>query len=155
MIATDSKIKIDIVPIDEIELLIPIGQEFINEADDKFFILKPIEFVKNWKKLYEANMGAIISIKVENKVVGALGFMVYPDLLSSELIAAETFWFVKKEFRGIGLKLLDKYEEIVKNLGVKRISMAHLKKLNPEKLKSIYKGRGYREMETFFVKEFE
>ena len=128
---------------------------FIDDILDLKLTKHQEEFIKNWTALYLSNMGSIITIKHDNKIVGMLGFMVFPDLLSSELIAAETFWFVKKEYRGIGLKLLDKYEEIVQDLGVKRISMAYLKNLNPEKLKSIYKLRGYREMETFFVKEFE
>lgn len=154
MIATDIQIKI--LPESEIKDILPIGKEFIKEANDKFFVLDDEQFIQNWTNLYKSGVGRILIAKIDNQIIGMLGFMVYPDLLSSELIAAETFWFVTKEYRGnVGIKMLEEYEQFVKELGVKRISMAHLKNLNPEKLKTLYKSRGYREMETFFVKEVE
>jgi len=143
--------EIKLLNIDELERIIPFAAEFISESGEDI-PFNENHFKKTWKELYEVDTGRIIIAEKEGVVVGVLGFIVYNDLLCGELRSSETFWFVRKADRGIGLKLLDAFEDLSKEMGVKNILMMHLKRLMPEKLKSIYLKRGYREIETQYIK---
>ena len=135
----------------EIPKLVPLAHEFIAESGEDF-PFNDEHFVKTWGQIYDAKAGSIIKIEKDGKIIGALGFLIFPDILSGELKASEAFWFVKKEHRGVGIELLDEFERISKRIGVKRMNMVHLKKLMPEKVKSIYLKKGYRELETNYEK---
>lgn len=132
---------------EEIQKLVPLAVEFIAESKEDI-PFNPEHFIKTWEQILSSGAGSIIKYEKNGKIVGALGFLIYPDILSGELKATETFWFIRKSQRGHGLKLLEEFEYTAKNMGVKRIMMAHLKCLMPEKIKSIYLNRGYREIET-------
>lgn len=131
----------------EIEKLIPLAKDFIAESGQDI-PFDPDHFTDTWKQIYATGTGSIIKYEKDGVIVGALGFLIYKDILSGELKSTETFWFVKKEFRGVGLLLLDEFEKVSKKMGVKRIMMAHLKNLMPEKIKSIYLKKGFKEVET-------
>lgn len=131
----------------EIPKLIPLAHAFIEESGEDI----PFDaehFKHTWDQIYLTKTGSIIKYEKDGEIVGALGFLVYKDILSGQLKATETFWFVKKEHRGAGVLLLDEFERISKIMGVKKVMMAHLKNLMPEKVKSIYLKKGYREVET-------
>ena len=131
----------------DIPKLVPLAHEFIAESGGDI-PFKPEHFIKTWGDIYAADSGSIIKIEKDGEIIGALGFLVYPDILSGELKSTEAFWFVKKEYRGVGIELLNEFERISKSIGVKRIMMIHLKNLMPEKVKAIYLKKGYREVET-------
>lgn len=154
MIATDTKTEIKILPIEEIGDLIPLAIEFISESTENIPFDKEV-FKSNWVNLYGADAGKILCAYKDGKKIGALGFLLYNDLLSGEYSALEAFWFITKENRGEGMQLLEQFEDEAQKLGVKRVLMAHLSRLMPEKIKSIYLKRGYRHIETTYVKEFE
>ena len=137
----------EILKIQEIKELISLAHEFIGESGEDI-PFNDSHFVTTWEHIYATQTGSILVLRKGTEIVGALGFLVYKDILSGELKATEAFWFVRKGFRGVGLTLLEQFEEIAKKMKVKRIMMVHLKKLMPEKLKSIYESRGYREIET-------
>lgn len=141
----------EILQIHEIKKLLPLAHEFIVESGEDI----PFDddhFVTTWGHIYGTQTGSIIVLRKGDEIVGALGFLVYKDILSGELKATEAFWFVRKGFRGVGVTLLEQYEEICEKMKVKRVMMVHLKNLMPEKLKSIYQSRGYREIETQYEK---
>jgi len=131
----------------EISKLIPLAMEFIAESGEDI-PFNAEHFKATWETLLASKAGHIIKCEKNGEIVGALGFLVYHDILSGELKASETFWFMKPSYRGSGVKLLEEFEYTAKNMGVKRIMMAHLKNLMPEKIKSVYLSRGYKEIET-------
>lgn len=144
--------EISILQPEELNELIPLAKEFIEESKENIPFNSEF-FVKKWIQLYSNSSGIILKCTKNDKIIGALGFLLYEDILSGILMSQEAFWFVTKNQRGCGLKLLDDYEDICKRLGVKRIMMIHLKNLMPEKLKSIYESRGYKEVETQYLKD--
>ena len=113
----------------------------------------PEVFEKTWTNLFKAKIGVIFLLKSGEKIIGSLGAVKYPDPNSGEMIATEFFWFVNKESRGKGLKLMKAFESWVAEQGIKKMIMVHLSGSMPEKLKSLYKRMGYNEMETHFIKE--
>ena len=150
---TASKLEIDILEIIDIEQLYPLGYEFAQESKGSFSFKEDV-FKRNWKQFYNDGKGIILKAHKDGEIVGMFGFIFYEDILNGDLCATETFWYMKKEHRGGGLRLLERFEEISKELGVKKVCMIHLSRLMPEKLKSIYTKRGYTEIETHFTKEF-
>ena len=150
MVATET--QIEILPIEQIEELYSIADEFISESKE-YIPFNKEAFKNNWVNLYAAQAGQILYAHRDGVKIGVLGYLVYNDLLSGEPSAMETFWFVKKEYRGEGIKLLDEFENKSRSMGLSRVVMVHLSKLMPEKVKSIYLKRGYREIETSYVKE--
>lgn len=142
---------ISVLQVPELNKLIPLAKAFIAESTEDIPFNEE-HFIKTWEQVYLSKNGSILKYEKDGEIIGALGYLVYPDFLSGELKATETFWFIKPEFRGCGFKLLDEFEKVSKELGVKRIMMAHLKHLMPDKLKSVYLKRGYREIETQYEK---
>lgn len=113
----------------------------------------PEVFCSKWKALVDGGIGFIVGLFSGDKMTGVFGAVVVEDLNDGELVANECFWFVSPESRGRGFELLLAYEEEARRRGAKRCSMIHLLSLQPEKLAEIYKKRGYRAIETSYLKE--
>lgn len=150
----NEKLQIDILEVQDIEQLYPLGYEFVEESNSSFSFKEDV-FKRNWINFYNNGTGIILKAHKKGEIVGMFGFIFYEDILDGELSATETFWYMRKEHRGGGLRLLNRFEEISEELGVKRLTMVHLNELMPEKLKSIYTKKGYREIETHYVKELD
>lgn len=129
-----------------------LGRQFQEEGaiPGKFI---PEVFVKTWNNLLGINLGILFGLEKDGQLVGGLGAILFPDPNDGELVANETFWFVSKEHRGQGLKLLDAFEGWARDFGVKRVSMVHLENLSPRALNRLYRLRGYRPVETHYFKE--
>jgi GNAT superfamily N-acetyltransferase len=112
-------------------------------------------FLQNWCVLLSSNIGVIWKLEKDGDLVGMLGGMLTPDLLDGSLTATETFWYVLPQHRlGIGgIQLLMTFEKWAKQVGAKRVIMAHLTSHNSETLEKLYKRRGFKPMEIFYSKE--
>jgi len=138
--------------ISDLTKLKELGYEFYEEgAFPSDFI--PEVFEKTWTDLMNAEIGVIFLLKSDKDIIGSLGAVKFPDPNSGEIMASEFFWFVNKEHRGKGLKLLKVFEEWVSEQGIKKIIMVHLSNLMPDKVKNLYSRMGYREIETHYIKE--
>lgn len=81
---------------------------------------------------------------------GILLAQVGPSLLGPFMAAQEIAWWVEPSARGIGLGMLDEYEQWAKAKGAYAIKVASLA-MFPETEK-IYERRGYERLETSWVK---
>lgn len=106
-----------------------------------------------WKDLIKSKKGKIFALEDEKKIIGALGFLTSLSLEDGALTCTEAFWYVDKEHRGAGLKLLNKFESYAKSIGCKRIVMAHLENSMPDKLKKLYIRKKYKHVESMYLKE--
>lgn len=132
--------------------LAKLGQEFFAEGKLPGRLV-PGVFCETWERLYAADMGVIFALWRDGGIIGAIGGAVYPDPNDGELVAMEFFWFVTAEARGRGLALLSRFEAWAKERGAVRIAMIHLNNLQPARLCELYHRRGYREIETHYIKE--
>jgi|694.fasta_scaffold144024_2 GNAT superfamily N-acetyltransferase len=141
-----------VVPPERLPELALLGQQFQQEGalPGKFI---PDVFVKTWTNLLHMDVGVLFGLEKDNRLVGGLGAIRFPDPNDGELVANELFWFVSKEHRGHGLKLLDVFESWAADFGIKRVSMVHLENLSPKALNRLYRSRGYRVVETHYFKE--
>lgn len=111
-------------------------------------------FTKFWFPLLENGMGTIFAVYDEEmEIVGAIGGMAYPEPYNGEMQAMEFFWFVQPEHRGVGMKLYRMFEEWARGRGCKRIRMAHLTDLMPEKVHRVYERLGFEQIEVHYSKE--
>lgn len=141
-----------VTSIQQISEVANMGESFFVEAKlpGKF---NRQSFIDSWKGFLNMNLGNIVTLVEDNKIVGALGYLFYPDPNTGDKYASEFFWYVLPEFRKNGLKLLEKFEWDCAVSGVKRITMMFLHNSMPEKLKKLYELRGYTLLESHYIKE--
>lgn len=116
-------------------------------------VLVPEVFIATWTHMLSSGNGVIFGKFAGDELVGFLGGVIYNDPNDGELVASEFFWFIRKEYRGGGIALLDAFEEWAKGMGAKRIVMVHLTNLMPESLGAFYRRRGYSPIEVHYMME--
>lgn len=94
----------------------------------------------------------LIDEQIKGIIAGAIHLFPFNR---NEKIAEEKIWFVSKDARGtkLGIQMLDFFEYYVKTKGAKRLIMANMGNINNGVMKRFYERRGYRELETYFIKE--
>ena len=137
--------------VDEVPLMVRAGHLFFEEGKLPGG-LNPDVFVATWKKLISTGVGVVFVLIGESGPQGFLGAVTYPDLFNGDKVAVENYWFVLPEFRGRGILLLNEFERWAKAEGCKRVSMVHLQRLQPDRLKELYESRGYQHIESAYVK---
>ena len=129
-----------------------LGTEFLNEAriNEKF---NSKVFVSMWESLLK-NRSGIVFIAVDSikGVVGMIGGLRYNNFISGKSVLSEAFWFVKKENRGCGIKLLKNLEKWANDNEVEQIILSHFLLLNSDILDKLYKKWGYKPIETNYIK---
>ena len=143
---------VELLDINELSELMPMAHRFSAESGGLFNVKEDV-FVENWTKFYSMANGGILVYRKDDQIVGALGFLIYNDILNGDLCSTEAFWFVDKQHRGIGIDLLNHYENLMKSIDVKKIIMVHLSTIMPERLKLLYESRGYKQTETHYMRE--
>jgi len=140
--------------IDEVGLMVEGGKRFFEEGKlpGRF---NPEHFVQKWKEYIPSGIGEAYGMFDESTggLVGALGALFYKCLLTGDDMSSEVFWFVFPEHRGRGMGLLDRYVDRACKRRCKRIYMVHLESLHPEALKKLYERKGFRMVETGYLKE--
>lgn len=146
-------LTIRLIQYQELDEVIRVGQKFFDEG----FLpgkLIPEVFKSSWEHIITNSKGAIIGALRGPKVIGVMGFLIAHDPNDGELVSQEMFWFVDPEYRkGEGIKLLNAYEKIAAQIGVKRIGLVHLLSDNNKTLNKLYVRKGYRPMEIHYLKE--
>lgn len=96
--------------------------------------------------------GSVCLVVENGHLVGIAVAIIYPFYFNRHHITAqEMLWWVDKEHRGIGSKLLDALLLGCKSKGAESVSMIALEKLDPERVGSIYEKRGLRPSERSFI----
>lgn len=116
--------------------------------------LNEAHYTQQWRRLLLSGAGAMFLLEDGGEVVGGIGGICHPDLLTDRLVAAEMFWYVKPAHRGgtWAVRLLKAYEAWAKSQGCYSLSIGHTAHLMPERLKEFYLRRGYTPNETNYRK---
>lgn len=110
-------------------------------------------FEGSWANLIKLNLGVVIAKFSGDRLLGALGAVVWNDLCNGKLRSTEAFWFMHPSYRKHGVRLLFEYEKWCIQKGVHLIGMIHLAGRNADALAKLYQRRGYRKLETVWIKE--
>jgi|LSQX01.3.fsa_nt_gb GNAT superfamily N-acetyltransferase len=131
--------------------------EFMTQFDleTEFVKTDPKHAWDRYASLMEAGvMHILIDVDENDKIHGAIGFIISEDPGYPRLLAKETFWFVDPKVRGgVGGRLLNAYEEYCKKSGCSGIVMTHLVDSMADMLRNYYVKHGYKPMEVNYFKE--
>lgn len=140
--------------IEDLPELAKMGPEFYKESGllGQFI---PDVFVAKWTTFINLGVGFILGLFRDGKLAGGFGAIVSDDFNDGAIVASECFWFVSAKARGRGFELLIAYEEEARKRGAVRCSMIHLLSLQPNRLGELYERRGYKPIETAYMKELK
>lgn len=91
----------------------------------------------------------------EGKPVGLIAGMVVNNLTNGKMALQEVIWYVYKEHRRSGRKLLEYFEQAAKSRGCSQIVMALMCNSGMEKLGKFYERMGYTPFEIQYMKEIK
>ena len=121
--------------------LIDMGCRFLTETSYSRFITPDREAMS--KTIEKIRVGVM---EQDERIVGMIGFIVYPHPLSGEMVSGEVMWWVEPEMRGKGIKLLRWAENEARQAGARLIQM-----IAPDiRVGSLYRRLGYSEVETTY-----
>lgn len=140
--------------IEELPELAKMGPEFYKESGLMGSFIPDI-FVAKWTAFINLDIGFVIGLFRDGKLAGGFGAIVSDDFNDGAIVASECFWFVSSEARGRGFELLLAYEEEARKRGAVRCSMIHLLALQADRLGELYERRGYKAIETAYMKELK
>lgn len=111
-------------------------------------------FVSSWEKILATGAGRIFVLDRDMEFCGALGALIFPDMNDGAKVAMELFWYVMPQHRGHGLMLMEAFEDWGRANAISRSIIAHFLTINPEAMGKLYRRKGYRAIETNYVKTF-
>lgn len=94
-------------------------------------------------------------LEVMGRVEGVLAGVVAPYPLSGELMYFEMIWFVSRQYRKYGIKMLVMLEDWCRTQGIKKIVMIHLGNSKSEKIERFYESHGYSLLECHYIKDLK
>lgn len=139
---------------DQIEAMRPLAREFYAEGNLPG-VLDEDRFLNAWAGFVGSGLGVVIAAWDGDELIGVIGGIKAPSVMTGDTELIEQFWFMSKSARGggIGKALKDRFEVEAKNEGAVRVIMVHLNDEVGEKLAGVYVRSGYRPLETHYVKE--
>jgi len=93
-------------------------------------------------------------LEEDEKIVGAIGGMLAPNVFTGKMIAVESFWFVTEKCRrGItGVRLLYAFIDWAVESKATAIHMAYMCNIHPEHMAKFYMTSGFFPHETMYVR---
>jgi GNAT superfamily N-acetyltransferase len=112
----------------------------------------PDHYISQWEMFMKTGIGVLWCLKCDETIVGGIGGIVVPDILTGKSILVELFWYVTPIHRKRGILLFNAMEEYV-NIHNLRWAMIHMERSMPDKLKLFYTKRGFRLLETHWIRD--
>lgn len=139
-----------LITADEAPVLLPGAREFFAEGAMPGK-LSEHAFLYHVQQAIE-RLGFVAGLFKGDVFCGALGAVCVAEWATGDVVAMEQFWFVLREHRFHGLKLLDFYEAEAQRRGCVRAYMVHLNNLQADQLDRLFARRGYALVEKVFTK---
>ena len=129
----------------DLDRLVEMGQRFLRESSYKAHLSdNPEQMRKLAKDLTERN--SVLVAEEDGQLIGMLGFLIYDHFISGEKTCGEVFWWLEKEHRGAGLKLLRETEKRARLAGA-----SHVQMIAPnERVAGLYRRLGYQYVESTY-----
>lgn len=90
-----------------------------------------------------------------NKIIGIIAGSISLQIMSNKKIFQEIIWYVDKDHRGQGIRLLQYLEKWCLENDISKIIMVCMHNSMPDNLHDFYKRMGYKPMETHFIKDVQ
>lgn len=116
-------------------------------------VLVDVEYaIRKYETLFDQGIGYMFGMEKDGQTVGGLGCIKGEDLHYPRTMLIETFWFVRPEYRGEGIKLMDAFEFLADELGCDCTAMIHLSDSMPDSLARLYEMRNYELVEKHYIR---
>jgi GNAT superfamily N-acetyltransferase len=149
MIATEEQVIIRACKNEDVPACLELVKEFHEEVINDFgFGFDPVHSVT----FALSQVAGCFVAELDGKIIGLIAGAVLTYPISGEKMYMESIWYVRKEHRRHGLKLLRRLEEWCREQGIKNVVMALMCSDKMKKLEDFYKACGYRPFEMQWVK---
>lgn len=144
--------EVCIANIEEIRQIIALAKEY--DGGFSAHVKVDVNYaIEKYTKLVTSGIAVVFALKSGGDIVGGLAALKAEDLNYPRSMGVELFWFVIPGHRGEGMKLFRAYEDWCNNSGCDIAAMIHLEDSYPDRLKRLYKKKGYTLTELHYVKE--
>lgn len=154
MIQTINKGTIRMLGADEVDRALPLALEFQKASG---LLTGDKEAQESWNDVWvatiESGTGGIIAYEVDGEVAGVMCFHIGISPLDGVYQLSEVMWYLQETHRGEGMLLLTAAEELARAQGCKRVFMGHLADAKADRLGKIFKRRGFRPTEIYYLKD--
>lgn len=141
------------LPVEQLHRLSLIARDFY-ASSRHLETFRMENFQQTWAAFIQSGAGVIFANEQDGEIAGALGGVCHRDPNNyDDIVAAELFWFVREQYRGVGISLYREFEAWAQSMGAASIQMVHLSDVMPEKVKAFYLREGYVEAETRYIKK--
>jgi hypothetical protein len=89
---------------------------------------------------------------VDDRCQGVLAGIEVPGLLNKKRTFQEIAWYVNLKYRTLGVMLLKKVQDILKEQGFEKMIMGVLENCKTDKIKALYERMGFKAFETQYIK---
>ena len=137
------------------ELVIEFHNTLTSEVARRIYKGSTVGFISSWKEWIEQSDHCFFVAYDGNKVIGAIGGLISEQAIKQEQYGYETFWFVKKAYRGsgIGMKLVQSFEHWLKSNGVKIMVLSSISEGTPKSRERFCEKMHFTVFETLMLKE--
>lgn len=139
----------------DIEGIKVLGESFYNEANfsSKGLSLNLDSFAAFLRQVIDHPDVVILVCEKDEELVGTVAGAITPWILdTSQSILQEIWWYVDPKERGVGGRLLKRFEEIGRQKDVTFVLMVTLDSKHEDKLINYYERQGYQHLEHHFIK---
>jgi GNAT superfamily N-acetyltransferase len=136
----------------EIPRIVEMGSRSLKEGPYKDHVGdNPEQTAKLAFDVITGKTGRVLVAEEEGRLIGLLGFVIFPHYFSGELTAGELMWYVEPEFRQslTAVCLLRAAERKAREMGAKRMQFT----APTTEVGEAYRALGYKPIETSFQKE--
>lgn len=140
----------------DISGVVELGQEVYSwSAESEVFDFDPESLADFLTKAIFKDEFLLLVAELDGKIVGGILGVFGPKFYNyNHVVLAEMGFFVTPEYRGdIGKQLLDAFEKVGKNKGVRAIEMGAHVKADQAKMERYYKTKGYTLLDAVYMKE--
>ncbi len=135
---------------EDADAILSLVHEFHAEGLDEFNLFCDDDKAMN---VIKANMKHGLVLTKDGEIIGCLGGELTSGIVTTDLVYQEQIWFVSKNHRQHGIRLIRELERKCSEWGVDKIVMVHLGSLNADKMKVFYERLNYRFLEAHYIKE--
>lgn len=105
------------------------------------------------RQVMEVCKDMVLFLLKDGKPIGVIGGFLVNNLTNSKLAVQEVIWYVYKEHRAHGRKLMAAFEDLARKKGASSVIMCLMCNSMQERLDKYYKRLGFKPFEVQYIKE--
>jgi len=138
--------------IEDLPQILDLIHEFHAESIDGFGIFCNDKIIN---ELMPKLVDTSLVMEIDGQIKGVIAGFIADHIVNGDKFFHEVIWYVSKEYRKYGLKLLIEAENFCKEMGIKQIMMAHMGVDKENAFRKLYLAKGYTLLSVQYIKTLE